>query len=1206
MEQFQEKIKGFWPDWEIVEKIGEGSFGVVYKAVRHDLAGTTYAAIKAICIPKDEDEIEELQAEGLSLDQTYSYFKQVVKDYTHEIKLMDSVKGNTNIVSIEDYKIVESDDQKLWYIFIRMELLTPLMKKAAIDRITEPDIIRAGIDLCTALEICRKKNIVHRDIKPQNIFVSESGDYKLGDFGVARSLSRSATSLSRKGAPNYMAPELYKTSLREIDIDDAAKVDIYSLGLVLFWMGNDSKLPFVPTDKQIATPDDREKAFIRRISGETLPGPTRVSPELQRIILKACAFNPEDRYTSAGEMKQDLLRLRDGEPLKTEKKDEKPPKPRKPYWLYILLAVVVLAGAAVLWKTIPGRTGGQTDTGYGEAGVTDDVISAESAEETAPETVSEPVQATVSEPVPETVPESVEWSVSDGVLRISGSGEMEDYSDSNKAPWYSVRDSVTTLVVDEGITSIGMCAFSDFIGLTEVRLPDSLRKINASAFAYCDHLTTLIIPEGVETIGTNIISHDTGLQGIRLPSTLKRIEGYFGGNCPELETITLAVGNQWYCVRDGVLFDADVQKLICHPAGLDDTSYRIPDTVKTVEGYAFSDNNNLVEIIIPDSVTAIDLCAFIRCVNLRSVTFPDSVSFIEQYAFYGCEKLKSVSLPSRVTKLNQQVFGNCTSLEEVVIPSTVTSIGRGTFGGSPNVVIYGETGSYAETYAGETGIPFRSLTPTPVPDSVEWSFSDGVLGISGSGDMDDYSYPNEPPWNSVREYVTTLVVDEGITSIGKRAFFDFDGLAEVRLPGSLRRINEDAFAYCDCLTRLIIPEGVESIGKSIIYRNPGLQEIQLPSTLKLIEGSFAGECPVLKTISLAEDNQWYCVKDGVLFDSGMQELICHPAGLNDTSYSIPDTVLSLGVYAFAENNKLVEIIIPDSVTAIHACAFTGCGNLRSATVPDSVSLIEHYAFYGCEKLNSIRLPSRITNLDQQAFYGCSSLKSIEIPESVVSITGSSVFGNCISLEKVIIPSSVTGISGGTFDGSPNVVIYGETGSYAEAFAGEAGIPFASLTPAPELTPEPEPEPTPTPTPEPTPEAMPSGVTSICLSGSSWVVGDNSGNTTVYEEIPQEYKAYLQRYNFPDFVLRDVSAQCEQYHGTPVGFLGLVGEKGINLRTGPNIGDSYKGTQLHAGTKVYVYFSFIDGTNRGWYYATTANGQNGFLRTDFLELIPYRE
>lgn len=337
------KLNQTWPEWEIVEKIGEGSFGEVYKAVRHDFAGTTYAAIKAICIPKDEEEIEELKAEGFSLDQSYTYFQQVVKDYTHEIRLMDSVKGYTNIVSIDDYKIVESDDEMLWFIFIRMELLTPLVKKVAIDEIREADVIRAGIDLCSALDVCRKKNIVHRDIKPQNIFVNDEGNYKLGDFGVARSLSRAATNLSKKGAPNYMAPELYRSALREINIDDAAKVDIYSLGLVLYWMGNNSKLPFVPTGKQITTPDEREKAFVRRISGEAFPGPNRVSPELQRIILKACAYKPEDRYASAEEMKRDLIALQDGNQVSRE-------KPKKRWWIIPLIAFAIVMILALLPK----------------------------------------------------------------------------------------------------------------------------------------------------------------------------------------------------------------------------------------------------------------------------------------------------------------------------------------------------------------------------------------------------------------------------------------------------------------------------------------------------------------------------------------------------------------------------------------------------------------------------------------------------------------------------------------------------------------------------------------------------------------------------------------------------------------------------------------------------------------------------------------
>ena len=194
---------------------------------------------------------------------------------------------HTNIVAIDDYEIHESETETAWYLFIRMELLTPLVKKVALGGMTEDEIIKLGIDLCSALEVCGRHNIVHRDIKPENIFVNDSGDYKLGDFGVARNLEKLTNGLSRKGTPNYMAPEVYKSTLKETDFAAASRVDIYSLGMVLYWLSNNSKLPFLPADKQIPSLDDRKNAFIRRINGESLPAPDKVSAGLQKIILKA-------------------------------------------------------------------------------------------------------------------------------------------------------------------------------------------------------------------------------------------------------------------------------------------------------------------------------------------------------------------------------------------------------------------------------------------------------------------------------------------------------------------------------------------------------------------------------------------------------------------------------------------------------------------------------------------------------------------------------------------------------------------------------------------------------------------------------------------------------------------------------------------------------------------------------------------------------
>ena len=173
-ENVRDILKRTWPEWEIEEAIGGGSFGTVYRVVRTDMAGTTRAAVKVVVIPRDDEEIEAIQAEGYSRAQTYSYFQKVVQDYTSEIKLLDSVKGYTNIIAIDDYRIVESGDELCWYILIRMELLN----KVDFRSMDEKEIIRLGIDICTALDVCRKKNIVHRDIKPENILVKRRATWR--------------------------------------------------------------------------------------------------------------------------------------------------------------------------------------------------------------------------------------------------------------------------------------------------------------------------------------------------------------------------------------------------------------------------------------------------------------------------------------------------------------------------------------------------------------------------------------------------------------------------------------------------------------------------------------------------------------------------------------------------------------------------------------------------------------------------------------------------------------------------------------------------------------------------------------------------------------------------------------------------------------------------------------------------------------------
>lgn len=306
-----------WKEWQIEKQIGKGSYGTVYKAVRKEYGVVNYSAIKVINIPFWEAEVDELKTEGYSIQDTQNYYRVMVEDFIKEIQYMENFKGYPNIVSVEDYKVIEKENEVGFTIYIRMELLTPLTELLGERKLTQEDVVKIGCDICSALEQCRKQNIIHRDIKPENIFVNEFGFFKLGDFGVARSLDYATCGLSQKGTYNYMAPEIITGS----DYDERA--DIYSLGLVLFRLLNNNRLPFMNPDKQLLTPSEKANAIERRLKGEKLEKPKNASDELSKVILKACEYLPEKRYNSAEEMKQDLIRVLENKP---ENKSEKKPE----------------------------------------------------------------------------------------------------------------------------------------------------------------------------------------------------------------------------------------------------------------------------------------------------------------------------------------------------------------------------------------------------------------------------------------------------------------------------------------------------------------------------------------------------------------------------------------------------------------------------------------------------------------------------------------------------------------------------------------------------------------------------------------------------------------------------------------------------------------------------------------------------------------
>ena len=296
-----EGIKTFFNEqWKEMELIGEGSYGKVYKAKKEEFGIEVYSAIKQIEIPHTKFEVDSLKTEGMTQNEITTYYEKSVKKWVEEIKFMSSFKDCENVVNIEDYEIIKKKNEIGWIINIRMELLQNLNLYTVENNITDKEILKMAIDITKALEDCEEKKVVHRDVKPDNVFVNSKGIYKLGDFGIAKKVEKTVSNMSKKGTENYMAPELYKNEKGN------KTVDIYSLGIMLYRYFNYNRLPFLPDYPEEITIESREEAIYKRVSGEKLKPPQNATRDIANVILKACNYYPKDRYQTAGKFRKEL------------------------------------------------------------------------------------------------------------------------------------------------------------------------------------------------------------------------------------------------------------------------------------------------------------------------------------------------------------------------------------------------------------------------------------------------------------------------------------------------------------------------------------------------------------------------------------------------------------------------------------------------------------------------------------------------------------------------------------------------------------------------------------------------------------------------------------------------------------------------------------------------------------------------------------
>ena len=285
-----------WGEWYALEPpIGSGSYGKVYKVEKRELGKCYYSAVKHIGIPSDSVQPESLYEEGLVTDNATlrDYYSQLLDSLMLEIGINYKLKGHTHIVSYEEHQVFPRREEAGYDIFIKMELLTSLTEYIRTHPLTVGEVVRLGEEICTALMILRRERIVHRDIKPANIFINPSGDFKLGDFGIARTLEKSTSAMSIRGTFAYMAPEVARGE------DGDYRIDTYSLGLVLYKLLNRNRGPFLPLPPERLKVSTNDAAQRRRMQGEPLPPPVMADPALAAILQKACAFRPADRWESA-------------------------------------------------------------------------------------------------------------------------------------------------------------------------------------------------------------------------------------------------------------------------------------------------------------------------------------------------------------------------------------------------------------------------------------------------------------------------------------------------------------------------------------------------------------------------------------------------------------------------------------------------------------------------------------------------------------------------------------------------------------------------------------------------------------------------------------------------------------------------------------------------------------------------------------------
>ena len=591
-------------------------------------------------------------------------------------------------------------------------------------------------------------------------------------------------------------------------------------------------------------------------------------------------------------------------------------------------------------------------------------------------------------------------------LTIFGTGAMADYSYSNR-PWFSFRTDITTVDIRNGVTtigedafdgcnaltnisiptsvtSIGDYAFSNCYSLSSIELPTSLTSICKGTFNTCKSLTSITIPAGVTSIDDQAFEWCTALTSIDLPASVTSIGYYAFSLCTALSSIELPTSLTTICEK---AFEACTSL----------TSITIPASVTRIDSYAFVKCSSLESIsvaegntvydsrngcnaiiikesnklllgckntVIPTGVTSIGKEAFYKCTGLTSITIPESVTSIGNYAFSGCTALTTVFMePTTPPTLGNDVFDDCDALANIYVPAGTTET-------------YKTTGNWAT---------YKDIIQTggTCGTNVYWSYNStsNTLTIFGTGDMtNDFEGNN---WENYLNDITTVNISNGVTSIGDYAFSFCTGLTSIEIPASVKTIGNYAFQGCWGLTSIEIPASVTTIGNAAFNTCIYLTSINIPANVTTIGNEAFGNCTGL------------------------------------TSITIPASVTSIGYWAFINCIGLESISVASDNTIydsrdncnaiIEKATNTLIAGCKNTMIPNTVTSIGDYAFYSCEELKEITIPASVTRIANHAFEFCTSLTTVFMQPTTPPTLGNLIFDNCDDLANIYVPAGTSGV-----------------------------------------------------------------------------------------------------------------------------------------------------------------------------------------------------